>query len=149
LLGIPARDRLRFYAWSKSMVEASSQTRILRAVPNVLSLFRYLRRVFAERRAHPQEGLVTVLVQAEEAGDKLNEDELLAMMFLLLVAGFETTTNLIASGTLALLQHPKQRDRFRRIPHWPSRPSRNYCVTPALWILPRCAVRARRLPLER
>ncbi len=116
LLGIPARDRLRFYAWSKSMVEASSQTRMLRAVPNVWSLFRYLRRVFTERRAHPQEDLVTALVQAEEAGDKLNEDELLAMMFLLLVAGFETTTNLIASGTLALLQHPKQGDRFRQDP---------------------------------
>jgi len=116
MLGIPARDRLHFYAWSKSMLEASSQTRLLRAVPNVWSLFRYLRQVFAERRAHPQEDLATALVQAEEAGDKLNEDELLAMMILLLVAGFETTTNLIASGTLALLQHPEQCDRFRQDP---------------------------------
>lgn len=116
LLGIPSRDRLQFYAWSKCMVEASSQMRILRAVPKVWSLFRYLHQVFSERRAHPQEDLVTALVQAEEAGDKLNEDELLAMMILLLVAGFETTTNLIASGTLALLQHPEQRDRFRQDP---------------------------------
>jgi cytochrome P450 len=50
---------------------------------------------------------MSALVQAEEAGDRLNEDELLAMAFLLLVAGHETTVNLIASGTLALLQHPE------------------------------------------
>jgi cytochrome P450 PksS len=49
---------------------------------------------------------MTALIRAEEAGDKLNDDELLAMAFLLLVAGHETTVNLIASGTLALLEHP-------------------------------------------
>ncbi len=116
MLGVPARDRLRFYAWSKSLMEGSTPTRFLRAIYNVWLLVRYLRRVLAERRAHPQEDLATALVQAEESGDKLSEDELLAMLMLLLVAGFETTTNLIASGTLALVQHPEQRERFRQGP---------------------------------
>jgi cytochrome P450 len=56
------------------------------------------------------------LIQAEEAGDKLSEDELLGMIFLLLVAGHETTVNLISSGTLALLQHPEQMERLRKDP---------------------------------
>jgi len=55
-------------------------------------------------------------VQAEEAGDKLNEDELLSMIFLLLIAGHETTVNLIANGTLALLRHPDQMEKLRRDP---------------------------------
>ena len=60
--------------------------------------------------------MLTALVQVEEAGDHLSEDELLAMAFLLLIAGHETTVNLISSGTLALLQHPDQMDRLRSDP---------------------------------
>ena len=60
----------------------------------------------------PQDDMVTALLQAEEAGDKLSEDEVIGMIGLLLLAGFETTMGLIASGTLALLQHPEQRRRF-------------------------------------
>ena len=116
LLGIPAQDRLRFHSWSRTMVAASSSIDFLRALPTMWLLMRYLRKLFAQRRAHPQDDLVTALVQAEEAGDKLSEDELLAMVVLLLVAGYETTTNLIASGTLALIQHPQQRDRLQQNP---------------------------------
>src|SRR5688572_14289850 len=58
----------------------------------------------------------TALIQGEEAGDRLNEDELLAIIFFLLVAGHETTVNLIGSGTLELLQHPDQMERLRRDP---------------------------------
>jgi cytochrome P450 PksS len=68
------------------------------------------------RHEDPQDDLTTALVQAEEAGDKLNEDELLAMIFLLLVAGHETTVNLIANGMLALLRHPEQMEELRRDP---------------------------------
>jgi cytochrome P450 PksS len=56
--------------------------------------------------------MVTALLQAEEAGDKLSEDEVIGMIGLLLLAGYETTMGLIASGTLALIQHPEQRRRF-------------------------------------
>lgn len=85
-------------------------------LPAVRSLFRYLRRLFAERRAEPRDDLLTALVRAEEAGSRLSEDELLGMVFLLLAAGHETTVNLIGSGVLALLGHPEQRDRLRRAP---------------------------------
>jgi cytochrome P450 len=76
----------------------------------------YLRVMFEEKRENPGEDLFSKLVGAEEAGDKLTEDELLAMAFLLLVAGHETTVNLIGNGTLALLTHPDQFERLRSDP---------------------------------
>lgn len=116
LLGIPAQDRLRFHSWSRRMVTASTTTDLLHALPRMWLLLRYLRKLFAERRARPQDDLITALVQAEEAGDRLNEEELQAMVGLLLIAGYETTINLIASGTLALIQHPEQRERLQQNP---------------------------------
>ncbi len=116
LLGIPGEDRLRFHSWTRSTVAASTNIDLLRALPNIWLLMRYLRKLFAERRAHPRDDLVTALVQAEEAGDRLSEDELLGMVILLLLAGYETTVNLIAAGTLALIQHPQQRDRLQQNP---------------------------------
>jgi cytochrome P450 PksS len=77
---------------------------------------RYLRRFIEKRRRDPREDLVSALIQAEEAGDKLSEDELLAMVFLLLIAGHETTVNLIGTGMLALLEHPEQMDKLRQSP---------------------------------
>ena len=77
---------------------------------------RYLRRFFRKRRRDPRDDLASALIQAEEAGDKLSEDELLAMVFLLLIAGHETTVNLIGNGMLALLEHPDQMDKLRRNP---------------------------------
>lgn len=116
LLGVPTRDRLRFHAWSRSLLAVSSNASIVRALPEFWSLIRYLRRLFADRRARPGDDMVTALVEAEEAGDKLGEDELLAMVFLLLVAGYETTTNLIASGTLTLSLNPSELERWQRDP---------------------------------
>lgn len=60
--------------------------------------------------------MASALIQAEEAGDKLSEDELLAMAFLLLIAGHETTVNLIGSGVLALLEHPDEIVKLRGEP---------------------------------
>src|SRR5262249_29380229 len=76
----------------------------------------FLRRSFKDRRLHPGDDLMTALVQAQESGDSLNEDELLAMVFLLLIAGHETTVNLIGSGALALLQNPDQLQLLRQKP---------------------------------
>jgi cytochrome P450 len=89
---------------------------MLRALPAALSFVRYLRKLVGRRRAEPKDDLMTALVRAEEAGDKLNEDEILAMAFLLLVAGHETTVNLISGGTLALLEHPEQAEALRGDP---------------------------------
>ncbi len=116
LLGVPAADRDRFHKWSSRITSVSSGRDALRALPGVWAFMRYLRTLFRQRRGAPRDDLITALVQAEEAGDVLTEDELLAMVFLLLVAGHETTVNLIASGTLALLQRPDQIDLLKGDP---------------------------------
>jgi cytochrome P450 PksS len=116
LLGIPGRDRERFHRWSKAIVKTPTRVNMIRALPSLMAFTRYLRQLFRELRNKPQDGLLSALVQVEEAGDRMTEDELLAMAFLLLVAGHETTVNLIASGTLALLQHPDQLERLRENP---------------------------------
>jgi cytochrome P450 len=82
-------------------------------LPAAWMFLRYLRRLFGVRRAQPGDDLLSRLLQAEEAGDRLSPDELLGMVVLLLIAGHETTVNLIASGTLALLEHPDQLERLR------------------------------------
>ncbi len=86
------------------------------AIPSVWCFLRYIRKLVRLRRAEPRDDLVTALVQAEEAGEQLDEGELTAMIFLLLVAGHETTVNLIGNGVLALIQHPDQLQRLRDDP---------------------------------
>lgn len=116
ILGVPASDRNKFHKWSQAVVSLTSPKATLRVIPSVWMFSRYLRRFFRERRRDPRDDLASALIQAEEAGDKLSEDELLAMVFLLLIAGHETTVNLIGSGMLALLEHPGQMDKLRRNP---------------------------------
>jgi len=72
--------------------------------------------VIAAKRAQPHDDLISQLTQAEEAGERLREDEPVAMVFLLVVAGHETTVNLIGNGALALMQFPDQLERFRADP---------------------------------
>jgi cytochrome P450 len=116
LLGIPASDHRKFHRWSNRIVSISSGRDVWKALPAALSFLRYLRKMAERRRSQPEDDLMSALVQAEEAGDKLSQDELLAMAFLLLVAGHETTVNLIANGTLALIEHPEQLERLERDP---------------------------------
>jgi cytochrome P450 PksS len=116
LLGIPASDHRKFHRWSNRIVSISSGRDVWRALPAAVAFVRYLRRMSERRRISPEDDLISALVQAEEEGDKLSQDELLAMSFLLLVAGHETTVNLIASGTLALVQHPEQLEELRADP---------------------------------
>jgi cytochrome P450 len=116
LLGVPAGDHRKFHRWSNRIVSVSSGRDVWQALPAALAFVRYLRKMAERRRVSPGEDLMSSLVQAEEAGDKLSQDELLAMSFLLLVAGHETTVNLIASGTLALVQHPDQLEKLKSDP---------------------------------
>ncbi len=116
ILGVPSSDRDRFHKWSKAVVSLTSPSATLRVIPSVWMFIRYLRRFFERRRRDPRDDLATALIQAEEAGDKLSEDELLAMVFLLLIAGHETTVNLIGNGMLTLLEHPEAMNRLRREP---------------------------------
>jgi cytochrome P450 len=116
MLGVPAHDYNRFASWSKQFLKTPNLINMTRMAPALWSFLRYFRALLEERRANPQDDMLTALVQAEEEGDHLNRDELLAMVFILLVAGHETTVNLIASGTLALLQFPDQLARLRTQP---------------------------------
>jgi cytochrome P450 len=116
ILGVPTSDRHKFHKWSKAVVSLSSPNVTVRVIPSVWMFIRYLRHFFKVRRLDPRDDLASALIQAEEAGDKLSEDELLAMVFLLLIAGHETTVNLIASGVLALLEYPDQMEKLRGEP---------------------------------
>jgi cytochrome P450 len=116
ILGVPTKDRHKFHKWSQAVVSLGSPNPTIRVIPAVWMFIRYLRRFFKVRRRDPRDDLASALIQAEEAGDKLSEDELLAMVFLLLIAGHETTVNLIGSGVLALLEHPSQLDKLRGEP---------------------------------
>ncbi len=117
LLGIPAQDRRRFRAWSNALVapnadSARTSKKATKARQLMADLVGYLREIFAARRAVPRDDLITSLLAAEDAGDVLHEDELFAMILLLIVVGHETTVNLIGNGVLALLQHPAQLARL-------------------------------------
>ncbi len=117
MLGVPVEDRHAFHRWSNALVSAASSSwGMLKAVPNAWALMRYIRNIIHKRRVHPQDDLVSALTKAEEAGDTLTEEELVAMIFLLLVAGHETTVNLIGNGMLALLEHPDQLEKLRNDP---------------------------------
>jgi cytochrome P450 len=114
LLGVPAEDRDRFRRWSDAAVSGNATQEYVESIlPEMQAFVDYLREMFEEKRKEPGEDLVSRLIEAEEAGDKLSEDELLAMVFLLLIAGHETTVNLIGNGTLALLQHPDQLEKLK------------------------------------
>jgi cytochrome P450 PksS len=117
MLGVPARDQRRFHRWSNALVSTTPTTwGKLTMIPHVIAFVRYIRSLIAARRADPRDDLTSALVAATEAGDRLDEDELLGMIFLLLIAGHETTVNLIGNGVLALLQHPDQMERLRDDP---------------------------------
>jgi cytochrome P450 len=116
ILGVPIQDRDKFHRWSKVIVSVNQFNADWRVFPAIWKFIRYLRRFFKVRRDDLRDDLVSALIQGEEVGDRLSEDELLAMVFLLLVAGHETTVNLIGSGMLELLQHPDQMERLRRDP---------------------------------
>jgi cytochrome P450 len=112
LLGLPDEDRLTFSRWVKALLSFPSLFGMLLALPSIFRLLKYFRRHFEQCRQQPRPGLMTALVQAEQDGDRLSEDELLAMAFLLLIAGFETTVHLLSGGTLALLKAPEQKERL-------------------------------------
>jgi cytochrome P450 PksS len=117
LLGVPVADRHAFHRGTNAIVSAGASTMaMMQAMPSAWWLIRYIRKLVKKRRADPRDDLVSALAQAEEAGDTLSEDELMAMVFLLLAAGHETTVNLIGNGILALLEHPDQMEKLRNDP---------------------------------
>jgi cytochrome P450 len=123
MLGVPIEDHERFKGWSLDIARGldsvllppeSDIPRRSGAARHALS--DYFLGLIAERRAAPRGDLLSALIVAEEAGDKLSEAELVATCNLLLIAGHETTVNLIGNGTLALLRHPEELRRLRDNP---------------------------------
>jgi cytochrome P450 len=114
LLGIPDGDREEFKTWSQVILSSTATFEEYRAAGG--AMYQYFTSLLADKRAAPADDLLSALITARDSGDSLDEPELLAMIFLLLVAGHETTVNLIATGTLALLTHPSEFARLRSDP---------------------------------
>jgi cytochrome P450 len=111
LLGVPVADRDQFRAWSATIVADTVSPEVF--TDHATAMTGYFRGLLAARRRKPADDLLSALIAARDEEDRLSENELLSMMFLLLVAGHETTVNLIASGTLALLLNPGELARLR------------------------------------
>jgi len=116
LLGVPARDHRQFKSWAADIVAGLGQptlaSRQERTGPAMQKLLGYLGGIIAARRAEPRDDLISAMVQAQEENDALSDSELLATSNLLLIAGHETTTNLIGNGVLALLREPGELERL-------------------------------------
>lgn len=112
LLCLPEADRPKFAMWAEKFAIEPNLFNFLKMVPSLNKIEKYLRAQILHCRNTPRAGLLTELVQAETNGQRLTEDELVAMAVLLLFAGFLTTTHLIGNGMLELFRHPDQRDQF-------------------------------------
>jgi cytochrome P450 PksS len=110
LLGLPLADRPIFSAWAHKFTRFTGAIGVLSLVPTVLSLKRYIERRLDAARQHGGEGLIAELVRVEQEGGRITRNEMVAMVFLLLLAGHETTTHLISGSTYELLRDPKLRD---------------------------------------
>jgi cytochrome P450 len=115
LLGVPADRRKDFHGWSSTVLAG------VLAGPEVLvaaatAMVNYLRELVDAKRTAPADDLLSALVAVRDGQDRLSEEELTSMVFLILVAGHETTVNLIGSGVLALLNHPEQLALLRAKP---------------------------------
>ncbi|HEX4182284.1 MAG TPA: cytochrome P450 [Caulobacteraceae bacterium] len=109
LLGLPLPDRALFSRWARTSIGIKGPMSLYLAANGFGRMIDYLRGRIDECRRSPRKGLISELVRAEEDGDQLSEDELLSMVSLLLIAGFETTTHLISDSVVALEQHPDQK----------------------------------------
>ncbi|HCI80796.1 MAG TPA: cytochrome P450 [Ktedonobacter sp.] len=116
ILGVPAEDNRKFHRWSTTFISAGTTMNLFVLFPTMMSFLGYLKKLIKERRTHPRDDLITALVQTRDGSDSLSEDEVLAMIVVLLIAGHETTVNLIGSGSLALLEHPDQLAKLRGEP---------------------------------
>jgi cytochrome P450 len=115
LLGVPEQGRDAFRRWSRAIVGGPTTTP-QDWVTAATAMTGYVRELLAGARARPADDLLTALVAARDGDDRLTEDELTSMVFLLLVAGHETTVGLIGNAVHALLTHPDQLAELRTRP---------------------------------
>ena len=116
LVGVPQDDRRRFRGMVHNVIRNFSPWNMPFVLWGMWSFQRYVRGLAAVKREAPTDDLLTSLAQVEDEGERLSTDELVAMAFLILSAGHETTVSLIANGTLALLEHPGRWEELQRHP---------------------------------
>jgi cytochrome P450 len=116
LLGVPSSDRDLFRSWSNTLVAgglAPDPGRVAEVRAAVGQLVAYIVNLLVDKRSHPGDDLLSALVDVRDDSDRLSEEELVSMVFVMLVAGHETTVNLIGNGIYLLLTHPDQLRRVR------------------------------------
>jgi len=110
LLGLPLADRPKFTAWASGFTRFTSAFGFLTVVPKIFAMKRYMEERLEAARETGGEGLIAELVRVEKEGGRISRDEMVAMLFLLLFAGHETTTHLISGSVHELLRDPGLRD---------------------------------------
>ena len=117
MVGVSDADMPRFYEGIEAIITGFSGVRIiLTMLWDVPRLSSFLRELIDRKRENPGKDMLTGLIQAEEEGQKLTEDEIVSMVFLIIAAGYQTTVHLITNGVIALLQHPDQLAKLRANP---------------------------------
>jgi pimeloyl-[acyl-carrier protein] synthase len=121
LMGVPEAERGNFKTWSGNTVEfmatpRASEEVLLASNDGLVQLRQSFQRLTEERRQNPRADLITALVQARDAGDKLSDGEMISTLTTILIGGHETTTNLLGSSILRLHQHPDQLEKLRTNP---------------------------------
>lgn len=109
LLGLPQADRPMFVKQAESFANSPSLIALIKMLLSLRRVERYIRNQIEVNRATPHEGLISALIAVEQQGDRLSEDEMVAMVLLLLFAGHVTTVHLIGGGIYTLLEHPDQK----------------------------------------
>ncbi|SNR79668.1 cytochrome P450 family protein [Actinacidiphila glaucinigra] len=115
LLGVAPGDRRDFRGWTDALVAPDPQ-RPSAAKEAVGAMLAYFGQLIARKRAHPEDDLLSAMIAARDDGDRLSEDELMSLTFLVLFAGYENTVQLIGNAVLALLTHPGQLAALRAEP---------------------------------
>ncbi|MGI9328497.1 MAG: cytochrome P450 family protein [Pseudomonadales bacterium] len=117
MMGVTGEEMVQFQQLFGVLTEGFSGLRMLRTfVFDMPESVKFVRELVRKKRENPAEDILTGLIQAEADGDCLSEDEIVAMVFLLVIAGFETTVHLITNGVATLLEHPDQLERLRADP---------------------------------
>jgi len=120
LIGVPQQDHARFQQWSDELAAVAEagpeMRRIARAHASLYEVKEYFQELLAQRRRHHKDDFLSGLLRAEARGDHLVDSEIIAISMLVLLAGHDTTTHLLANSILALLQNPDQLDRLRANP---------------------------------
>lgn len=117
MMGVSPEEVPEFARYMTALTEGFSSLAILKTLMSDMpKAIKFCRALIARKRQNPQDDILTGLIEAEEDGDRLSEDELIAMVFLLIVAGYETTVHLITNAVQALLTHPDQLQLLRDNP---------------------------------